>query len=214
MRRRTASSLGEAVSDMSIYPSEAEQERLSKLLDEAVGRCILEWAEVEFELSIIFQLIQGAVSGRDNAIAHSILGAVRSFEARLLMIHMAMQARIPDPDDPLRSDWKLFYNYCTSQCQLRNQIAHASRVSNPAKGEPSLIPFFNVANLREHIDREEVERRAEAFRELARALGWLTQSVRERLPNEPKYPRPIPDLLLRLRSEAAQRRAKHGRPPR
>lgn len=177
-------------------------------LHRAVGECILAWSYVELHLSIIFEEIVGT----SRPVSHAALSAVRSFEARLKMIGDAFAARFADADDELRVDWKLIYNQCSSLNALRNQVAHATELLENGVS-PVLEPFFSMTSQRTKIYGADITQRTKQFHELAEIVTWMVWAVTERLRPGIGFQQPPPDLLLRLRSEAAQRRAKHGRPP-
>ncbi|MEQ1955201.1 hypothetical protein [Mesorhizobium sp. CN2-181] len=192
---------------MAQSPSEPIEEMFQNLRT-AVGECILEWAVVEFHLALMFHTLIGG----NPPVSHGVFGAIRSFEARLQMLHMAVVNSYTDEADTIRTDWKLLYNYCTSMSQLRNQVAHATALNVDGK-EVVLEPFFNLTKEREKISTAEIKDRSVRFRELATTLWWITDQMERRTMPLGGSARPVPDLLLRLRTEAAQRRAKHGRPP-
>jgi hypothetical protein len=181
----------------------------SAALHQAVGDCILAWARVEMVLSYVFDFTVAS----ESRVSHAVIGAVRSFEARLKMIGDAVIARFPDEADEIRTDWKLLYNLCSSQNQLRNQVAHSIEWTFLPEG-PALEPFLIATSEKPKIHTGEVLKRAADFKDLEQSVGWLGFVIRQRLEPDAEAPPPIPDQVLLLRAEAAQRRAKHGRPPR
>jgi len=169
------------------------------------------WSGVEFSLSILFD----AILDTRRPVAHATLAAVRSFDARLKMIGDAFNARFPDKDSPPRPDWKLLYNTCSSYNALRNQVAHALHIVASHNGEvkPTLEPYFVLTQEKSRIDAAEVNLRTAKFHSLRACIDWLIWAIEH--PEPPTgFEREVPHLLLQLRDEAAQRRAKQQRPRR
>lgn len=176
----------------------------------AVGECVLAWAAVELSLANIFDMIQQT----DPAISHAVFGAIRSFEARLKMLGDAFNVRFPDAERTPRDDWKRLYNYISSANAERNQVAHATLLIVGGE-KPMLEPFFVMTAPKPHLSASDVEARIAKFNELDAVLRWwlpdrLRRSGKARPPG---FERQVPDLVLRLRAEAARSRAKQ-KPPR
>ena len=176
----------------------------------AVGECILAWAAVELSLANIFDIIQQT----DPAISHAVFGAIRSFEARLKMIGDAFNVRFPDADRSPRDDWKRLYNYISSSNAERNQVAHATMLIVGNKG-PMLEPFFVMTAPKPHLSTSDVQTRIVKFKELEQVLTWWFPERLRKIgkARPPGFARQVPDLVLRLRDEAARSRAKQ-KPPR
>ena len=193
-------------------PNAITQEGLD--LEQAVGRCVLAWSSVEFALSVLFC----SVLQTDGAVAHATFAAIRSFNARLKMLNDAFAARYTKLDEPPRSDWKLLYNSCNSLNALRNQVAHSFMVvaldEDTEAPEHVLMPYFVLTATNFKINLKDVSARTAQFYELRGAIDWLLWSMGYVKMQPPGSPRPTPDLVLRLRDEAARNRAKTSRPPR
>lgn len=174
-------------------------------LTHAVGECVLAWSKVEFQLSLLFALVLNT----SIAVSHATFAAVRSFEARLKMMNDALCARFVIPEEPPRPDWKLIHNECSRLNALRNQVAHSHLLRGPI-----LEPYFVLTASKPRLKVEDVRSRTREFLEFEPCVMWLHNDIIPRLRPEKVPDEPIPRLLLRLRDEAAQRRAKHGRPPR
>ena len=175
----------------------------------AVGECILAWALVEALLSQVFAEVQ---RGLDASVSHAVLGAVRSFDARLKMISEAFNVRFPHPDQPPRTDWKLLYNYLSASNTQRNQVAHALMIGLGGD-DPVLEPYFIVTAPKPHLRAKDVRDRTARFNELGDALTpWFVGELMDRRgARPPQWPRQVPDLVLRLRAEVDRNRAKPKR---
>jgi hypothetical protein len=169
-------------------------------LDAAVGRCILDWAKVEFELSMIFAGVLGSTSLDVGLAAFS---AIRSFESRLSMVHSAIEAfytRYNRLSDQPYSDWAMLRKYTIKQSERRNQVAHATSVKAD-DAEPALEPYFNLALTKTTITVTELRDRAADFHNLAMCLQWFKRQRTMHPPFSYEGHEPVPDLLLRLRTQ-------------
>lgn len=182
-----------------------------RTLQLAVGECILAWASVELSLANIFVIVQQA----DPAISHTVFGAVRSFEVRLRMIGEALIVRFPDADRSPREDWKRLYKYISSCNAERNQVAHATLLMVGNEG-PMLEPFFVMTAPKPQLATSDVRARINKFQELEQVLTWwFPDRLRKIGKARPSgFARQVPDLVLRLRNEAARSRAKLKAPRR
>jgi hypothetical protein len=185
-------------------------EKQETAMYQAVGRCILNWAMVEFQLSLIFAEALGHIP----LVPHNILAAIRAFDARINIVNAGMSTF---KREEIKSDWLLLFKHANNQATLRNQIAHATLVTeyeDDGTAKVSLEPFFNIVKDRDRLDVEKVAQYAKEFTELANTLGWFQAQLAPLETSPKKHQMLVPRLMLRLRTEADQRRAKHGRPPR
>jgi hypothetical protein len=179
-------------------------EKQTREMHEAIGFCLMAWANVEFQLQFLFRVALGG----NPVTAHEIWSSPRAFEARLNILNVAVKncAR----KEEASNDWALLRNYTISLSKLRNQIAHATLISE--NGEKIVLePYLIVTRPNRTIERLEVLRRADLFLELSGSINWLQH---EKVgPHSPPLQAKLaklawqePDLVLRLRNEDAQRR--------
>jgi hypothetical protein len=181
-------------------PTEADLVQQSIQLQYAMGECISAWANVELRLMILFQFLLGG----DGRIADAVLATPRNFEVRSAMVHNVMRIRLKDR--PVLDDWNLVYNYTIYMSSRRNEIAHATMVNETDVGIV-LKPYFVLfGHDKPYLKVETVKERARDFLELTQCLNWFVFQLPKH-PEQPPVPAvPIPDLLLRLRTEDDQRR--------
>lgn len=177
-------------------------------LHEAIGECLMAWSTVEFELQFLFRIALDA-----NPVAsHAVWAAVVSFEARLKILNAAIDANVGDSN--FKADWRLLHNYASAQARFRNQVAHGTMMNVDGAG-PMIEPYFSVTKTRDLLSEKQVRGFAGGFLELAGALNWIRNAVLVP-PARPDIiaPPPVPDLVLRLRMQAAQSRGEKKLPPR
>ena len=171
------------------------------------------WAEVEHILHEMFVVNAVHRSRNKNryVVARGVWSAVLSFEARLKMVDASLLGNLWDKKSrrylKAKDDWRLLYNYIVKMSSLRNEIAHGT-IMNYDNKEMKLTPYATTIPPREGISLTEVQNRANLFVELSRALGWLDFSFsmywKPKLKRTVLAQQPIPDLVLRLRKQAAQ----------
>lgn len=170
-------------------------------LTQAVGACVVSWANIE---SRLFMLFTSALGSDSLVIADAIFASPRSFEARSTMVHAVVKIRLDGR--PALHDWNLLFNHVLRLNGMRNEVVHATQIEVTGKGV-LLQPYFRAFKKLSPLTAEDVARRAEQFIELDRALAYFlfAHFVRPKMP--PTIPlEPEPRLLRRLRTQDAQRR--------
>jgi len=176
-------------------------EEPDQVLELSVGRCLMAWARMEFEMARLFHALLTETS---LAKADAILAAVRGFENKLKVVGAAFDHSITD--EQMREDWSLLANYAVTQSHLRNQIAHAGVMIIEGKGRV-LKPYLSYSSTSDPIEQAEVETRTTAFRALREAFTWMKFCAIFHLGLTTVAPPPAPDRIQTFRDEAARRRA-------
>lgn len=157
------------------------------------------WALTESMLTRLFH--QGARTG--PVIADAIWSAVVSFDGKMSILHNVLVLRLEGK--PLVDDWQLLHVYTRKLSKRRNEVAHATLL-NVENRTAMLEPFFVLTKEKPRLSVADVEKRRNDFSELSNSLWWLLNQII----GQPALPTtslpPIPDLLLRLRSEELHRR--------
>jgi hypothetical protein len=189
-------------------------------LSHAVGNCLMAWAQVEHTLheKFVTQLVRQSRNKQRFVIARAVWSAVISFEARLRMVDAAIGGTLFQLETKrcklVASDWRLLKNYTARMSSLRNEIAHGTMMNFDNK-EMKIVPYATAIPFREGISIIEVYDRTNLFNELDKALNWHDLAfsslwkppLRRLVLNQ----QPIPDLILRLRAQAAQGRGDQNR---
>jgi hypothetical protein len=109
----------------------------------------------------------------------------------------------------VREDWRLLKNYVVKMSSLRNEIAHGTMMNYDNK-EMMITPYATSIPFRDGISISEVNNRAQLFIELDSALKWHELAFaalwKTKLRRLVLNQQPTPDLVLRLRKQAAQGR--------
>lgn len=171
---------------------------------EAVGHCMLAFANVEITLTLIFRWAVGGPA----PVCDSILSEARSFELRSTIIHNAVKYRLHSRGQPV-DDWNLLYNHLVRLSGRRNQVAHATLLIDVDLKEVLLEPFFVLSQQKPRLSLSDVEGRAPEFVEMNDALMWFSAEVDALHPAQISFP--VSKLLVRLRVEEQQRRDEQRR---
>jgi hypothetical protein len=184
------------------------------LLAHAVGYCLAAWSGVEGQLHEMFlrQVIFRSRNKNKWVMARFVWSAIISFEGRLNMLDGSITGNLWQLDTrkykKVKDDWRLIYNYIGKRVSLRNEIAHGTMVN--FNTEMMIVPYATSHPWRDGISIQAINDRAKLFIELDFALQWLSlclsalwkPSLKRHVLNQ----RPTPDLVLRLRAEAARSR--------
>ena len=171
---------------------------------------MLAWANVELELAQIFSL---AVKSDILTIPDAMWSSIKSFDGKASMLHNVMRIRF-EKNPVVSEDWNLLHEHVRKMSRWRNKIVHATMLSDEGK-KMMLEPFFIMTQPGPHLSVDDVKLKTVDFQGLYAALMWFFGNAFAPPPKEiaSKFPTPIPDLVLRLRSEAAKRRdEQQGRP--
>jgi hypothetical protein len=162
----------------------------------ALGHAILQWASVEFHLSLLFRTI----FANDPDTADLFWHRVRSFEAKMLLMHDLALARL---SEERRRDWNLLRSRTMALYGKRNRLAHSTKITH--KGRAALEPFFILSKPTTAVlFKSDVDGYADEFMELSAAV--LNFNFGEMASQRQRQPEPESDLLRRLRSEDDQKR--------
>lgn len=193
------------------------------LLARLVGECLLAWSMIEFELHEMFvsQLCFRSHNKRKYSVARFVWGAVISFEARIDMVDASIRGNLwGDKSRRAKnhaSDWRLIKNYIIKLSKLRNEIAHGT-IANFDNQEMKISPYFTVMPPRPPIPIGEVADRIKMFAELKKTLDWLSLYYAPRMRRETRRAlsanMTTPDLVRKLRDQAAQSRGQKKKPRR
>jgi hypothetical protein len=185
------------------------------LLTNAVGNCLMVWAGIERLLHAMFSahVVRQSRNKNKFVIADSIWSAVISFEARLKMVDASINGDLWKEEtsrfEKVKADWRLLYNYIVRMSSKRNEIAHGTMMNQDGKAMV-IVPYATTIPFRDGISITEVVDRATKFVELERSLDWLILCFsalwKPKLKRAVLSHRPTPDLVLRLRMQAAQSR--------
>ena len=182
-------------------------------LQQSIGASVMAWGNVEIRLHIIFQMIVQVGSPR---VAHEIWTRLQGFDTHLLVTNDVVKGYMAeklarDEDDHLKklfdelgSDWKLLFNRARALAQQRNEIVHATVVEQGNK--VCLRPFY--PEQRTPLTTADIFARATDFSALSDAFRWFNGGLVLAREQRIKWTGPIPDLVLRLRAESNQTRAK------
>jgi hypothetical protein len=181
----------------------------------AVGNCLMAWATLEQTLCHLFvsQVVRQSRNKQRFVIAKGIWSEIISFEARLRMTTAAINGSLFKLEErrylTAKNDWKLLSNYVARMSSLRNEIAHGTLMNFDSK-EMKIVPYATTIPFKNGISIQEVFDRSQLFNELESAVSRFTSDLS--LLWQPRIRRivskqlPIPDLLLRLRDQAARSR--------
>jgi hypothetical protein len=207
-----ASSFMAAPQPRDLTPQELQVQRAH--LSHAVGECLMAWAQVEHELHEIFvrQVIFRSRNKNRWVMARAVWSAVVSFEARLAMVSKSIEGNLERLDTrkfkKVKDDWRLLYNYISKRVSLRNEIAHGTMMN--FNTEMRIVPYATTIPFREGISISEIHKRAALFVELIRTLEWFSICLaalwKPSLKRSVLLQVQIPDLVLRLRIQAARSR--------
>jgi hypothetical protein len=181
----------------------------------AVGSCLMAWSGVEFELLHLFidQVVRQSRNKQRYVIARGIWSAIISFEAKLRMVDASINGSLWKLEEKrfkaARDDWRLLFNYTKTMASLRNEIAHGT-IMNRDNKEMVIIPYATSIPFKEGISIQKVIDRTTLFVELRPVLSWfswlLASFWKRNLRRLVLTEHPTPDLILRLRKQAAQSR--------
>lgn len=159
-----------------------------------IGHCIMQWAYVEAHLGFLFH----ALHGGPPEIADRIWSRIRSFEAKLQVLHDVSGATQLHAD--IRRDWTLLRQHTLTLYRDRNRVAHSTPITLK-DGTRALEPFSQIySDPTDTIGRDDMKRMAAAFHELSVALFTLVGLVRTVGPH-PRCLEPANDLVRRLRTK-------------
>jgi hypothetical protein len=107
----------------------------------SLGHAIMQWAAVELNLSALFF----GLLGPPYEAGELLWNRVRSFEAKLQMLHDLATIKFTDPEH--RRNWALLREHTARLYGKRNQLAHSTLVVLPDDGKIALAPFATVSKL-------------------------------------------------------------------
>jgi hypothetical protein len=92
-------------------------------------------------------------------------------------------------------------SYTLKQYKKRHEVAHFGL--KDIEGGFYISPFYNRTKFPKFPDvkgltRLDIEKRAKRFTDLALSISWLSQRVKRDRLLPPGFPRPVPDLIVRL----------------
>ena len=171
-----------------------------KAIHESIGAAIMAWAHVEVQLNLLFI----DLCGRGNDAAFSMWDRIRSFEAKLQSMNdIARRELLLDQQ---KSDWKMLYEHILSAYRNRNKVAHSTMLLS-ADGIFAIEPFFTMTSAsNQRLGCAEIDALRVQFSDLDSCLVWLRLSHDADRTQRPQSSEPEPDLILRLRTEDAQKR--------
>jgi hypothetical protein len=184
------------------------------MLCQAVGECVLAWAEVEHQLVGIFvqEVVRQSQNKQRWVVAHGIWSAVINFEARLRMIDNVIDANFSEKTSrrykQLNAHWRRLHNYVQKMSSKRNEIAHGEMFNFDDK-EMKIVPYATTRPFREGLSIGEIRKRTMLFLALREALRWFDFSFlalgRPSARQLGLKPLPTPRLILELRKEEQDR---------
>ena len=119
------------------------------------------------------------------------------------MLHRVLNVQLED--SPHLDDWNLLYNYTLKMSKERNKIAHSTLLNFDNK-EMGLEPFFVMTKPKSYLHIADIRAIKPKFEELRLAIMMFSSEITMSPELRSKFPRPVSDLVLRLRAEDAQRR--------
>lgn len=158
---------------------------------QTVGRALDQWSHVELALEDLFATALGITEGP----AHIVLSSIRSFNARLLVVHNLMTGLAMSPE--IQTSWSNLYNQLAKKNDRRNELAHFTIIDITENGKTrvALKPYFSTGSelLRgtrnpmkpqpPGLDLKQVKERAASFSKLAlevRKINWPVRELIER----------------------------------
>ena len=168
-------------------------------MTQAMGDCIASWSHVELSLAQMFMTVVGC----KGIVADTIWTSFLSFEPRTTMLHRVLNVQLEN--SPHLDDWNLLYNYTLKMSKERNKIAHSTLLNFDNK-EMVLEPFFVMTKPKPYLHIEDIRAIKPKFEELRLTVMIFSSEITMSPELRSKYPRPVSDLVLRLRAEDAQRR--------
>lgn len=174
-------------------------EQQTKAITQAMGDCIASWSHVELSLTQMFMIVVGC----KGIVADTIWTSFMSFEPRTTMLHRVLNVQLED--SPHLDDWNLLYNYTLKMSKERNKIAHSTLLNFDNK-EMGLEPFFVMTKPKSYLHIADIRAIKPKFEELRLAIMMFSSEITMSPELRSKFPRPVSDLVLRLRAEDAQRR--------
>ena len=180
-----------------------DNHKVGGLLMVNIGHCIMQWSFVEHYLCLLFIRLHDG----DREVADLIWGRIRSFEAKLQLLHEVSQRAALEPE--MKRDWNLLREETLRLYRKRNQVAHSTPVQGSS--EPmALEPFLSIYTDNKTIDIDDMRLFARQFTELAEALCYLMKplfkAAEETGTPHPQSAAQVPGLVHRLRSEDDRRR--------
>jgi len=184
-------------------PSPEEQ---SEAIRRAVGHALDQWSHVELALEGLFSTTLGIHEGP----AHVVLSSIRSFNARLLVMHNLLSSLGLSPE--LRAAWTNLYNRMSRKNDARNELAHFTIIQETEKGRTQVVlrPYYSTGSeiLRgsrspgkprpSGFTSKQIEERASAFSKLALDVHLFNHPV---------------GRLLAQRKEALEQARRRARKP-
>lgn len=168
----------------------------------AFAECLLQWAQVEWFLSVILQrtLAPGVlIQPPHGMIGFTIWSNIVNFESRLKTLNAILLSRIQLAD--LKKIWLGLYTRVSKRSRRRNKIAHASlmRYQTADKINFFLIPYSSPANPKEEkLTANCIREITASFQEMCIALDWLTESLSVDLAQLEERLKQAPELILRI----------------
>jgi hypothetical protein len=168
----------------------------------AVGKCLLRWAVVEFQILFFLRNHCGLEPRESNAIWTEI----KSFDAKVTLIQKLFALRAASAE--IHSDAILLLNEARTRYKNRNEIAHGTLMMKNGT-TPVIEPFFNMDVPKSELSLPDVEDRTAKFDALSSAFGWLMSLLDDLSAKRPTplkaSPPPPPDLVRALREAQSQR---------
>lgn len=167
-------------------------------LYDALGRCILSWAQVEFELNLAVV----ALSSGSTFISRT-WNRIKSFEAKVQVASDIAGASLTS--DQEKRDWRLIQETVLKLYRLRNKAAHSTLTTTG--GVSSVRPFLTLDNLAaESLSPADLIKFMEQFNELRDCIRWFHFRLRNQQIGHQQWPELEPDLMRRLRTEDDRKR--------
>jgi hypothetical protein len=172
-----------------------------------VAFALSDWCGVEEALLLLFTDLSEMPDNRKSRAAFT---SIISFETRLDVCN-AMMPFCGETREGLALWYKL-YNRLRKYHKKRHQLAHFAFVRSTTGTESGeqitkalMLPFWPAYDGTEGLTINDVQTRAEKFRELAEAIRWFHGAlVRRRVWQLREVLLPEPDLVRQLRSLVAQ----------
>ena len=114
---------------MTKLPDNLSADAERQLFCQELGQAVMNWGQVEMQISVIFSRIMGRTPESYTA-ANIALNTVLSFRTKLDMTHGAVTSLLAHSDDAL-AEWNTLKNKASRRNNRRNEIVHFAVVFDP-----------------------------------------------------------------------------------
>ena len=164
-----------------------EQERHD--ITHAVGECLMTWAMVERDISILYCECFGDSHKAGAGIHFAVFDSVISIDARMAMIAAALKWNAAldvapiNPFTAFLAEWEILRKTIRKKYNKRNEVAHSDIIQYPGSDGAQVVelapfPTFTNSAFQTKLSHRQLMERKNAFAALAREIVEFSDSIR------------------------------------